>query len=72
MTTSIEVQVRQGGQWLPGELTTDSSSGSPVVVVAGTAKMLGPDEVFYIRADDDTDPKALDEAEQAGFLVVRG
>jgi hypothetical protein len=70
MPTSIEVQLRPGTQWLPAELTTDSSTGVPVVVVAGTSKPLGPEDVFYIRADEDND--ALDAAEQAGFLVLRG
>jgi hypothetical protein len=70
MPTSIEVQLRPGAQWLPAELVTDSSAGAPVVVVAGTSKPLGPEDVFYIRADEDND--ALDAAEQAGFLVLRG
>ena len=68
--TSIEVQLRHGGQWLPAELVTDSSDRAPVVVVAGTNTPLGPEDVFYIRADEDSD--VLDAAEQAGFLVLRG
>ena len=69
-TASIEVQLRHGGQWLPAELTTDSSDRAPVVVVAGTNTPLGPEDVFYIRADEDSD--VLDAADQAGFLVLRG
>ena len=68
--TSIEVQVRHGGQWLPAELATDSSDRAPVVVVAGTKTPLGPEDVLYIRADEHSD--VLDAAEQAGFLVLRG
>jgi hypothetical protein len=70
MPTGIEVQLRPSAQWLPAELTTDSSAGVPVVVVAGTSTPLGPEDVFYIRADEDSD--VLDAAEQAGFLVLRG
>jgi hypothetical protein len=70
MPTSIEVQLQPGGQWLPAELVTDSSAGVPVVLLAGTSKPLGPEDVFYIRADEDSD--VLDAAEQAGFLVLRG
>ena len=70
MPTSIEVQLRHGAQWLPAELTTDSSAEAPVVLVAGTNKPLGPEDVFYIRADEDSD--VLEAAEQAGFLVLRG
>ena len=55
---------------MPAELTTDSCAGAPVVLVAGTSKPLGPGDVFYIRADQDSD--VLDAAEQAGFLVLRG
>ena len=69
-TTSIEVQLRHGGKWLPAQLATDSSDRAPVVVVAGTNKPLGQEDVFYIQADEDSD--ALDAAEQAGFLVLRG
>ncbi len=70
MTTSIEAQLRPGSQWLPAELTIDSSVGAPVVVVAGTNKPLGPEDVFYIRADEIS--VVLDAAEQAGFLVLPG
>jgi hypothetical protein len=70
MSTSIEVQLRPGAQWLPAELTTNSSAGAPVVLVAGMNTPLGPEDVFYIRADEDSD--VLDAAEQAGFLVLRG
>jgi hypothetical protein len=70
MSISIEVQLRPGAQWLPAELVTDSSAGAPVVLVAGTSTPLGPDDVFYIRADEASD--LLDAAEQAGFLVLRG
>ena len=70
MPTSIEVQLRPSAQWLPAELTTDSSDGAPVVLVAGTNTPLEPEDVFYIRTDEDSE--VLDAAKQAGFLVLRG
>ncbi|MCH5373494.1 MAG: hypothetical protein JJ992_05925, partial [Planctomycetes bacterium] len=30
-----------------------------------------PEDVFYIRADEDTDPESLDAPEVAGFLVIQ-
>ncbi len=55
---------------MPAELITDASAGVPVVLVARTNTPLGPEDVFYIRTDEDSD--VLDAAEQAGFLVLRG
>lgn len=70
MTTSIEVQLRPGVYWLPGELNTESSDGAPVVVVAGPSKPLGPEDAFYIGVDEDND--VFDEVKQAGFPGLQG
>ncbi len=71
MNTSIEVQVRYGGKCLPGELIIDQD-GVPKVLVAGETTESGPDGVFYLRSDGETDEELLAAAAAAGFNVIQG
>jgi hypothetical protein len=69
--TSIDVKVTYGAQWLTGDLILDND-GSPVVVLRDETESLGPDDVFFIRSDGETDAIVLDAAWDAGFNVVEG
>ena len=71
MRTNIDVQVTYGAPWLPGELML-AVDGSPVVAVTGEIDSFGPEDVFYIRSDSETDEILLDIAREAGFNVIEG
>ena len=69
--TSIDVQVTYGASWLRGELML-AVDGSPVVTVTGEIDSFDPDDVFYIRSDEETDTILLEAAREAGFNVIEG
>jgi hypothetical protein len=73
MTTPIEAQVYHLGPWSLAELTKGQMTrGRPMVLVAWDDSPLGPNDVFAIRACDDTDEVLLNEAGEFGFNVLDG
>jgi hypothetical protein len=71
MTTQIEAQVYHLGPWSPAELTKGQMTrGRPMVLVAWDDSPRGPNDVFAIRAADDTDEVLLNEAGEFGFKVL--
>jgi hypothetical protein len=70
MRTSIEAQRRYGGPWKPAELTAEVGDDVPVVYMAGIDEPLGVEDVFAIKADDDSDHDLIEAARAAGFTVV--
>jgi hypothetical protein len=71
MPTSIDVQVTYGAPWLPGELILDGD-GSPVVTLPDEIDSFGPEDVFCVRSDGETDETMLKMARDAGFNVIEG
>ena len=71
MTTPIEAQLYHLGPWSLAEITKGQvTRGRPMVHVAWEDSPLGPDDVFAIKAVDDTDDVLLDEAKALGFNVL--
>ena len=73
MNTPIEAQLYHLGPWSLAELTKGQMTrGRPMVLVAWDDSPRGPNDVFAIRACDDTDEVLLNEAGEFGFNVLDG
>ena len=69
MNTPISAQLEYGGSWLPAELS-DEHGDTVVVIVAGENTPRGVEDVFYLRADAETDRDLVRAAREAGFEVL--
>ncbi len=72
MRTLLEVRLPGCEDWLPAELTDERSYGHPVVIVRGETIPRSPIEVYMIRAVHGTNDVLLEEARQAGYIVLHG
>ena len=72
MRTLIEVCLPGREDWLSAELTDERSYGHPVVIVQGETLPRSPIEVYLIRAVHGTDDVLLEEARQAGYIILHG
>jgi hypothetical protein len=71
MRTKVEVELQDGGEWMPAELTDERGYTHPVVILHGEHKVRGPMEVLFVRPRVGSDSKLLAAAASAGFTVCR-
>lgn len=71
MRTKVEVELQDGGEWMPAELTDERGYTHPVVILHGEHKVRGPMEVLFVRPQVGSDSKLLTAAASAGYTVCR-